>query len=94
MCSTSGSFKGKFTNPVTITSSSITGNDLTKAGRTIRFNFVTSGGSCFGTVSSTQITCVFPMTQRDQVLDYLEAGKKIEVYGVGTSQINPAHWEV
>ena len=94
MCSTSGTYQGKFKKPVTITSTSISGADLDTAGRTIVFNFVTSGDTCFGTVTSSLITCVFPMAQRIQVINYLNAGKKIEVFGQGSTNIDPAHWEV
>jgi len=94
MCSTSGTMRGSFKKPVTVTSTSISGDDIDHAGRTITLNFVTSGSTCVGTINSTLITCTFPMAQYDDVLDYLDAGKRIEVFGVGSPTLSPAHWEV
>ena len=94
MCSTSGTMRGRFRNPVTVTSNTITGNDLDQAGRTIKFTFVNSGPTCVGSVNSAQISCTFPMSQYDDVLDFLDAGKRIEVFGVGGPTLSPAHWEI
>lgn len=94
MCSTSGTLRGRFKKPVDVTATTISGDDIDRVGRTITLTFVTSGATCVGTISSTLIACTFPMAQYDDVLDYLDAGKKIEVFGVGSPALNPTHWEI
>jgi len=94
MCNTSGTLRGRFKKPVTVTPTSIAGADIDRQGRVIVLTFVTSGATCVGTISATQIACTFPMAQYDDVLGYLDAGKKIEVFGVGSLTLDPAHWEI
>ena len=94
MCSTSGTLRGRFKKPVEVTATTIKGADIDHPGRMITLTFVTSGQTCVGTVTQTALACTFPMAQYDDVIDYLDAGKRIEVFGVGNPTLNPAHWEI